>query len=208
MIKLFVRTRTLSILALALTAGLSGCGGSSSSSSSAATEAGSPSEAAAGTDAAATTPTAASSDGPVEAVTELAATSAASSAAVDLNAIKPCEVLTAEEFSVATGLTVTASDTGASCEYKDDKQRAIADLTVTGEPLNNSLVTMLLDPGRTDGSVTEVPGIGERAVVISPPEGRGFVLSAGIGYQITKSFGGNPLTAEQMTEVLRSIVAE
>ena len=117
--------------------------------------------------------------------------------------ITACEVLTAEEFTVVTGSAVVATDvtTGEpGCEYGPEGGEAIARLVLT-KGMSAEMAVTQFDPGEFQA----VPGIGE-ALVVSSTGRQASMKVLDDGYTITTLTPG-ALTADQLTELMRSIVA-
>jgi len=120
----------------------------------------------------------------------------------------PCVALTAEEFTAASGVTVAAEiDLSGGCSYADADGNEVALLVVSTAALPRSLAQGFLDYPPPSATYTEVPGIGELAVVGQPPEGRAILILDGSGFDLNKGFGSDPLDATQLEAALRSIAA-
>ncbi len=118
----------------------------------------------------------------------------------------PCEVLTAAEFSTATGMTVTAElDTlTGGCTYRAGT-KSVAELTV--KPAQGGAGAIALLEGflknPPPGATFEEVDAGDRAVVAGPPEGRAVVVVGENGYDLT----GSSLTTAQLTALAKAIAA-
>jgi hypothetical protein len=120
-----------------------------------------------------------------------------------------CDVLTAAEASAALGITVTAKSDAllpTACVYEDDKGAGVGTLTVE----QSATVLKRLDglvanppPGAT---FELVPGIGDKAALAGPPEGRALVVQGDFGFDYTRSSGASPASVEQLTAILQAIV--
>lgn len=123
----------------------------------------------------------------------------------------PCEMLTAEEFNVVTGLDATAEVDEfltSMCTYLDAEGTSYASLTVGSGPTSQAVIGGFLTSPPPGAVFHEVSGIGESAVVSDLPEGRAVMVSGGVGYDFSKGFGAEALPPDQLEELLRSIVAE
>ncbi len=131
--------------------------------------------------------------------------------AVETELPNPCDALTAEEFNVVTGLDATAEVDEfltTMCNYLDANGIAYAMLTVGDGTTTQAVLDGFVDAPPPGATFTEVSGIGESAVVSEPPEGRALMVAGNVGYDLSKGLGSAALPADQLEELLRSIIAE
>ncbi|MBM4357281.1 MAG: hypothetical protein FJ096_04150 [Deltaproteobacteria bacterium] len=120
-----------------------------------------------------------------------------------------CDYLTAAEASAALGIAVTAkSDTllPTACVYENDKSAEVGYLTVE----QSATVSKTLDglvayppPGTT---FELVPGVGDKAALAGPPEGRALVVAGAFGFDYTRGGAGSPASVDQLKAILQALV--
>ena len=184
-------TRALLIVATLLL--LPGCGSTSKSQS--------PSDSTELVGAPQSTDVTSSSNPAPEAVTSTA------NAATSLDGVDTCAALTAEEFTAATGITVTAvKDPSGACAYRDSKPQDVALLTVGSAQLGKALLSGMLSSPPPGSTYTAVPGVGNDAAVSGPPEGRAMVIDADLFFDLSRGFGATPLPADQLIALLKAVI--
>ena len=133
----------------------------------------------------------------------------ASGSATETELPDPCEALTAEEFTSVTGLTATAEVDDflpTACNYLDADQLAYATLTVGPGTTTEAIIEDFIANPPPGATFTEVQ-VGDAATVAGPPEGRALVVADGIGYDFSKSFGGDALPVDQLEALLQAMIA-
>lgn len=113
-----------------------------------------------------------------------------------------CDVLTAEEFTAVMGspsTSATINEGEPACEFAVTGKGIVVRLSVVGGMTADAIVSQV-----NPSEFKPVTGIGEKMYVSN--EGRQAVMKSGdAGYQLTRWEG--TVTADQLTELMRSIVA-
>ena len=129
-------------------------------------------------------------------------------ATTSLDGVDTCAALTAEEFTAATGIMVTAvKDPSGACAYRDSKPQDVALLTVGSARLGKAIVSGMLSFPPIGSTYTAVPGVGDDAAVAGPPEGRAMVIDADVFFDLSRGFGASPLPADQLIALLKAVIA-
>ena len=119
----------------------------------------------------------------------------------------PCEALTAEELTTATGQTASAEvDPAIStvCNYNDEDGVAILTVMVSESAFTETIIDGNLEFPAPGVEWVEVDA-DDKAIVAGPPEGRGYVIVGDVGYDVTAGFGETALDATQLEAVLVAI---
>ena len=136
------------------------------------------------------------------------AVTSTANAPTSLDGVDTCAALTAEEFTAATGIMVTAvKDPSGACAYRDSKPQDVALLTVGSAQLGKALLSGMLSSPPPGSTYTAVPGVGNDAAVSGPPEGRGMVIDADVFFDLSRGFGATPLPADQLIALLKAVIA-
>ena len=129
-------------------------------------------------------------------------------AATSLDGVDTCAALTAEEFTAATGIKVSAvKDPSGACAYRDSKPQDVALLTVGSAQLGKALLSGMLTSPPPGSTYTAVPDVGDDAAVSGPPEGRAMVIDSDVFFDLSRGFGASPLPADQLIALLKAVIA-
>jgi hypothetical protein len=122
----------------------------------------------------------------------------------------PCILLTAEEFTAATGISVTAAVDPllpSDCRYTEVGKSAVGDLHVDYKAPMLKLLDGLVAYPPPGATFVVVAGIGEKAAVAGPPEGRALVVNGEFGFDYARASSATPASEEQLKALLQAIVA-